>query len=147
MVAVAELKRALAAAGALVYRTRGDEVLLAERARDNLLLEAHVRVRCVESNHGSPSYSVVVAARAQASDFPLEAEGAVLSRARALASTFHARGFSTVSERARALPDPSDPTRALDVSHEVVLERAAPTLGEAVEVALAALALPRLAVP
>ncbi len=147
MKAVAELKRALSAAGVLVFRTRGSEVLLAERARDNLLLEAHVLVRVVEPEAESPHYTVVVSARAQASDFPADDEPTRLGRARSLASALEAAGFVAVGEGARPLHHPSDAAVLLDVSHEVVLERSVSTLGEAVEVALGALALPRLAVP
>jgi hypothetical protein len=147
MKAVAELKRALSAAGVLVFRTRGSEVLLAERARDNLLLEAHVLVRVHEPDAESPHYTVVVSVRAQATDFPADDEPTRLDRARSLASSLEAAGFVVVTEGARPLHHPSDAEVLLDVSHEVVLERSASTLADAVEVALAALALPRLAVP
>ncbi len=58
-----ELKKTLIAQGFEIYRTSPDQVSLADRVRDNLLMDAGVGVRVQE-------LSVRVVFKAQASDFP-----------------------------------------------------------------------------
>ena len=61
-----ELKKALQAQGFEIYRTTPHEVMLADRVRDNLLMDSAVAVGVGEE------FVVSVTVRAQSSDFPGE---------------------------------------------------------------------------
>src|SRR5688500_18488213 len=63
----AEMKRALIQAGFEVYTTRGDVVHLADRVRENLIMDAGIFIKS-----GVPAVGFVV--RAQKNDFPNEGE-------------------------------------------------------------------------
>ncbi len=77
---VAEIKKALVAAGLEIYRTRGQVITLADRVRENLLMDAGAFVGVGEA------LRVGLVIRAQASDFPGEAEAQLFERARAVAA-------------------------------------------------------------
>ena len=112
----AEIKKALVAAGLEVYRTRGDMVHLAERVRENLLMDAGIFVHA-----GAPK--VVFVVRAQRSDFPSEGDERLFERARGLAVTAIDRGFVEVAAEARDVHHPSDVGRKLDTFCEVHFEK------------------------
>ncbi len=120
-----ELKKALTQAGFEVYRARGSEVQLAERPRDNLIMDANVSVVATEP------LRVRFVVRAQKADFASDSDEALYDRALALAESTRDRGFVEVERRARPLPDPGDPGRILDTWYEVVLERPVDTMAEA----------------
>ncbi len=112
-----ELKKVLRAQGFEIYRSSAEEVVLAERVRDNLLMDSGVRVRLGER------LGVRVVIRAQSSDFPGEGAEALLARARRLAETALSRGFRETSTQVVPIRDPGDHSRTLDTWYEVMLDR------------------------
>ena len=127
----AEVKKALVSAGFVVYRTRGDVIHVAERARENLIMDAGIRVRASEP-------AVILMVRAQRSDFPHEPEDAMFDRARKLARIAVERGYSEGGTQMTPLPDPNDEARTLDSWFEVSYEKRVADLEQAMtEVAFA----------
>jgi len=112
----AEIKKALITAGFEVYQTRGDVVHVAERVRENLLMDSGVRV---ESR--SPKVGFVV--RAQRNDFPSDGEDALFARARTLAGPAAERGYTEVASQVTQVTDPGDSARTLDTWCEVSFEK------------------------
>lgn len=113
----AEMKRALIQAGFEVYATRGDVVHLAERVRENLIMDAGIFVKST-----SPTVGFIV--RAQRSDFPNEDEEQLLDRARNLGKAAMDRGYEEVKTTIREVRDPGDRARTLDTWCEVSFEKA-----------------------
>ena len=74
-----ELKRILLSNGFEIYRTTQDEVVLADRVRDNLLMDSGVAAKT------APQLAVRLVMRAEALQFPGEKEEELWLRARALA--------------------------------------------------------------
>jgi hypothetical protein len=129
---LAEIKKALIAAGFELYRTRGDEVHVADRVRDNLIMDSGVSIR------SETPLSVRVVVRAQHSDFPGDSINALFDRARATATAVVARGYMETQALASPMHDPVDPNRTLDTWYEVSYEKKVGTIDEAmVEVAFA----------
>ncbi|MBK9265082.1 MAG: hypothetical protein IPM54_35545 [Polyangiaceae bacterium] len=127
----AEVKKALVSAGFVVYRTRGDLVHVAERARENLIMDAGIRVRASEP-------AVILMVRAQRSDFPHEPEGVMFEHARKLAKIAIERGYVEVGTQITPLPDPNDESHTLDSWFEVSYEKRVADLEQAMtEVAFA----------
>ncbi len=120
----AELKRKLRAAGFEIYRTAENQVKLAERVRDNLIMDSGVAALLLESS----DLAVRVTVRAQASHFPGADESQLWAHARALAATFLEGGYSEEHASAEPVPDPNDPQRSLDTSHEILLHLAVDSL-------------------
>src|SRR5512143_2232005 len=89
-----EVKEALLAAGFELYRTRGQEVCLADRVRDNLIMDSGVSVVC-----GGSELAVRLIVRAQRTDFPAEAAASLFGRARTLAAAAESRGFREIGTR------------------------------------------------
>lgn len=117
---IQELKRALVQAGLEIYRTRPDAVHLAERPRDNQILDAGISVRPAGSD-GSLEVRVVL--RAQRSDFPNDTKEVAWDRVRATAlHELLASGRAYVEHEAREQPmlDPGDKAKTLDVWYEIV---------------------------
>jgi hypothetical protein len=112
-----ELKRALIGAGFEIYRTLGDRVVLADRVRDNLIMDSGVAAGTGET------LRVRVVLRAQASEFPGAAPEELLERARSLASSFDGRGYTEVDTQTIAVKDPGNPDRTIDTWYEVSWER------------------------
>src|SRR5262249_11688089 len=84
---LADVKKALLAAGFEVYRTSGSEVRVADRVRDNLIMDSGVAVRA------ESSLAVRVVVRAQLSDFPADAPESLFERARSAAAFVISRGY------------------------------------------------------
>jgi hypothetical protein len=124
---VQELKKALTRAGFEVYRTRGEEVHLAERPRENLIMDSGVVVAASEP------LRIRFVVRAQKADFQGEDEAALLGRARSLGSAAAERGFVEHVTRTRSVLDPGDASHVLDTWYEVGFEKTADTLEDAVE--------------
>ena len=70
------LKHALIGEGFEVYRTLGTRIVLAERVRDNLIMDSGVAAVTEER------LAVRLTFRAQKSDFPGESDGQIHARAR-----------------------------------------------------------------
>jgi hypothetical protein len=119
------IKKALVEAGFEVFRTRNEEIVLAERPRENLIMDSGVRLRLAES------LEVRVVLRAQKADFPNEEETRIFERVRKLADHVLAAGFAEVSTSITRVADPGDSERTLDTFYEITYSKAAPALPEA----------------
>jgi hypothetical protein len=120
------IKKALIEAGFEVFRTRTEEIVLAERPRENLIMDSGVRLRL-----GDP-LQVCVVLRAQKADFPNEDEAHLFERVRNLASGALAGGFAEVSTAISKVADPGDAERTLDTFYEITFMKPARDLDEAV---------------
>lgn len=118
-----EIRKALLAAGFELYRTQGDQVHVADRVRDNLIMDSGVSV--------STSLRVRIVVRSQRSDFPNDATAKLFERARALAAAAVTRGYAETGTLTSPMHDPADPSRTLDTWYEVSFEKAVTTLDEA----------------
>ncbi len=140
MIDVKELKRKLVAAGLEVFRTRGDEVHLAER-QNVQLMDAGVRVR----GGGAPAVTVVM--RAQRNDAPALSAEAMFDAVRGRARGLREAGYAEVSSAAREIRSVSDPEHLLDVWFEVTWQRSVGNFDEAVTEAQRAIETERYVVP
>jgi hypothetical protein len=111
------LKKSLVAEGFEVYRTSPNLIILADRVRDNLLMDSGVAVV-----HGEPLV-VRITLRARAAEFPGDGEQALFERARALATPVKDRGYDEIAAIAVPVMDPGDPSRTLDTWYEITYER------------------------
>ncbi len=134
VVTVPEMKKALVAAGLEVYRTRGEIICLADRVRENLLMDAGAFVGV-----GEPM-RVGIVVRVQSSDFPSEAEAQLFERARAVAVAAIPAGYREVDARVERVADPDDPAQILDTWCEVQLEKLVADLAAAIDEARRAVA-------
>jgi hypothetical protein len=132
----AELKRRLKSEGFEIYRTLDGRVLLAERVRDNLIMDSGVAAGAVPTSaesveaalgatglSASPALCVYVTIRAQLSHFPGAGYDAVLSHAWDLARAFQGRGYVAGDPANSDIHDPSHPDRTLDTIFEIPLVR------------------------
>jgi hypothetical protein len=115
-----QLKKALVAAGFEVFRTLGEDVVLADRVRENLIMDSGVRLGL--SGEG---LKVKIVLRAQLADFPNEAEAELFARVRLLGQGVIAKGFAEISANATAVKDPADTERVLDTFFEVTFAKEA----------------------
>jgi len=122
---VADIKRALVAAGFELYRTRGDEVQVADRVRDNLIMDSGVSVKI------GAALTVKMVFRAQLSDFPGDTAPALFERARALGADALARGYAESGSLTSHVRDPAEATRTLDTWYEVWFEKNVHSVEEA----------------
>lgn len=118
------LKKTLQAEGFEVYRTSPNLIILADRVRDNLLMDSGV---CVAHED---TLVVRITLRARAAEFPGDGEQALYERARALAAPMLERGYGEVGCASVPVMDPGDPSRTLDTWYEVTYER---SVGEEAE--------------
>jgi hypothetical protein len=112
-----ELKKVLQEKGFEIYRTTAEEVVLADRVRDNLLMDSAVSVRATEP------VSIRVILHAQSSDFAGEAPDKLFGRVRRLGESALRRGFREAGTRVVPIADPGDRSRTLDTWYEVWFER------------------------
>jgi hypothetical protein len=115
----AELKRQLRAAGFEIYRTAENRVQLAERIRDNLIMDSGVAALFSERS----GFAVRVTVRAQASHFPGASAEQLWAQANSLAAQFLTDGYLIQSQSAELVPDPNDTEKSLDTAHEILLQR------------------------
>lgn len=111
--------------------------MLAERPRENLILDSGVRLGPLEDGR----FRVRLVLRAQRADFPNEEEAALFDRVRKLAEPAVADGFAETSTNVNTVNDPADPSRVLDTFYELVLIREVATIEDAVPVLKFALSL------
>lgn len=112
-----ELKKTLIREGFEVYRTLEDCVVLAERVRDNLIMDSGVAARAGEA------LAVRVILRTQGNDFPGEAPELLVGRAQELAQALTSRGYREVGTQTVPILDPGDRNKTLDTWYEVSVER------------------------
>jgi hypothetical protein len=136
---ISELKKALIAEGFEVYRTVGEQVVLAERVRDNLIMDSNVAAGV------KGGLRVRFTLRAQANDFPGESEVQLFDRARRLAAESQERGYEELDSNVVTIRDPGDSTRTLDTWYEVAFTKAVTTLPELFDELRFALALDKTA--
>jgi hypothetical protein len=134
-----DLKKALMAEGFEVYRTLGMAVLLADRVRDNLIMDS--AVAAVAGDVLKARFSV----RAQRNDFPGESEEQLFQRARLQASSALERGYEEAQTNIVPMVDPSDKTRTLDTWFEVSFEKNVADVSELVTELHFALSLDKMA--
>jgi hypothetical protein len=120
-----QLKKALIDAGFEVFRTRGDEIVLAERPRENLIMDSGVRLRVTEP------LEVRLVLRAQKADFPNEDDHHLFDRVRKLAESAISGGFTEVSTAVTKVTDPGDAERTLDTFYEITFTKPTPKLDDA----------------
>ena len=119
------IKKALLDAGFEVFRTRGEEIVLAERPRENLIMDSGVRLRVGDA------LEVRVVLRAQKADFPNEDEGHLFDRVRKLGEQIVSGGFAEISTAVTKVTDPGDAERTLDTFYEITYAKQAPKLDDA----------------
>jgi len=119
-----ELKHALVSAGFEVYRSVGEYVVLADRVRDNLIMDSGV------SAAGGTQLCVRFVVRAQYNDFPGEGEEQLFKRARGHASASLDRGYIEVQANVVPIRDPGDRSRTLDTWYEITFEKRVADLAE-----------------
>ena len=137
-----QLKKALIVAGLEVYRTLGDEIVLAERPRENLILDSGVRVRTPLNG----TFRLRLVVRAEQSSFTGDGPERLFERARELSVTALDHGFTELGTQVTPMKDPADPDRTLDTFYEVIFTRDVETLDEACAEARFALTLEKSAV-
>jgi hypothetical protein len=103
-----ELKKALSDAGFLVFRTQGEDVVIAERVRENLITDSGIRLRA-----GQP-LQVRIVLRVQRGHFPGDDEARLFERVRVLAAPALSGGFEEVAKAVVPVVDPVDKQRTLD---------------------------------
>jgi hypothetical protein len=135
----AQIKRALIDAGFEVFRTRGDEIALAERPRENLIMDSGVRLRIADP------FEVRIVLRAQKADFPNEEEAQLFERVRRFASASLPGGFAEVATCITRMTDPGDAERVLDTFYEITFAKNADALPDALLELRAALAVEKRA--
>ena len=136
-----ELKKALIGAGFEVYRTFPNRIVLADRVRDNLIMDSGV------SAGFEPTLTARFVVRAMRSDFLGEDDGALFNRARQLAGMATARGYSEAAAEVVPVPDPGDKTQTLDTWFEVAYERPVTSLEELFAELRQAMAMEKVATP
>src|SRR5262245_12049617 len=135
-----DLKKLLSGAGLEIYRTLGDRVVLADRVRDNLIMDSGVSVVATGS-----SLVVRFVTRAQAGDFQGETADGLFGHARRLGQHAAEHGYSESSTAVVPIHDPGDRARVLDTWYEVAFERAIPNESELVNELRTVLAWPKVA--
>jgi len=134
----AEIKKALIEAGFELYRARGEVVHVAERVRENLLMDSGIFIHSGRSVVG-------FLVRAQHTDFPNDSEAQLFVRARALAELALERGYREVEATTQSIFDPGDADRKIDTWCEVQFEREAPSIAAAMDEVRFALGFPKSA--
>jgi len=134
-----ELKKALLEHGFEVYRTVGNRVHLAERVRDNLIMDSNVSV------FAGSALSLRVAVRAQHADFHGDSEAQMFARALEVGKPALERGYKEVDRTIVPIIDPSDPSRTLDTWYEVSFELGMADLGNLIEELGFLLKMPKVA--
>jgi len=102
-------------AGFEVYRTTGQEVIVADRVRDNLILDSGVRVRA-----GDPM-EIHIIMGLRRGQYPNDSDEQVFARLRQLAAPAVSRGFAEKQSHTAPVADPADASKTLDTFFELHL--------------------------
>lgn len=132
-----QIKTELVAAGLEVYRTRPDEVQVAERIRLHIM-DSGIRVSVKDEVH------VAFTVRQQRSDFPDVAPETLIDRARReVGRIAQTRGYVETQSGSVEVKDPMDASRVLDVWHEVTYEKPIDDVATAIDEVRWALSIER----
>ena len=112
-----ELKKQLIAAGLEIFRVQGNRIHLADRVRENLIMDGGVAAIA-----GDP-LMVRFVVRAQSSQFPGESADQLFGRARNAASASAPRGYREVETLVVNINDPGGGPQTLDTWYEVAYEK------------------------
>jgi hypothetical protein len=148
MLTSSDIKRALRDAGLEVYRAQGNSIHVAERVRENLILDSGIRIvidhgEADEAGPASHRLVVTFVAEAPRSQFPSDERDALFERARRLGSRAIGRGFVEDQERVSPVEDPSDAARVLDERFQVAFTKQVGSIEAALEEVRFALSLSR----
>jgi hypothetical protein len=124
------IKKALLDAGFEVFRARGEEIVIAERPRENLIMDSGVRLRLGDPADGALEVRVVL--RVHKTDFPTDEDESLFDRVRKLAEGAVSDGFAEVGTSVTRVPDPGDAERTLDTHYEITYSKRASQLDDAV---------------
>lgn len=113
-----ELKKRLIAAGLEVFRVEGGRIHLADRVRDNLILDSGVCTVCADP------LVVRLVVRVQRSAFPSESDERLFDRARRLAAPCEENGYAEADTAIVPIRDPGGAAVTLDTWYEVAYEKA-----------------------
>jgi hypothetical protein len=134
-----DIKKALMASGLEVYRTRGSVVHVAERVRENLIMDARIHI-------DGARRAVGFLVRAQRNDFPKEPDDELFERARGVAKPAVDRGFAEIATQVTEVSDPGGESQPLDTWCEVLFEKSFSDLDAAIEDVLFVLSFEKAAV-
>lgn len=112
-----ELKKQLTLAGLEIFRVQGSRVCLADRVRENLIMDSGVSAVV-----GDPLV-VRFVVRAQANHFPGETPEKLFGIARQLGVASAERGYREVDTAVVTINDPGGGPATLDTWYEVAFER------------------------
>jgi hypothetical protein len=112
-----ELKKQLIALGLEIFRVQGNRVHLADRVRENLIMDGGVAAVA------SDPLAVRLVVRAQASHFAGDTPDQLFGRARSLAQASEARGYREVETTVVPVRDPGGGPGTLDTWYEVAYEK------------------------
>jgi hypothetical protein len=135
-----ELKKLLVSERFEVYRTIGDRVMLADRVRENLIMDSGVSISATDAG-----YVVRVVVRAQASDFQGETPEWLQEHARRTGEPAMEIGYTESASNVVPIHDPSDHSHVLDTWYEVTFERTVPDFAALVSELKRALAWSKVA--
>jgi hypothetical protein len=113
-----DLKKTLLGHGFEIFRVQGLRVHLADRVRDNLIMDSGVAAEVV-----AEGFAVRFVVIAQATLFPGETPEQLFERARAMAAVALARGYSETEAVAVPVRDPGGSSETLDTWYEVAFEK------------------------
>lgn len=121
------VKQALQGAGIEIYRTKDDEIQVAERVRLHIM-DSGIRIL------GGAALRICFTARSQRSDFPYAEPEALFERVRTtVGDSAGTRGYVEVGASTVEVEDPSNEGRVLDVWHEVTYEKSIGDISEIVD--------------
>jgi len=112
-----ELKKQLIAAGLEIFRVQGNRIHLADRVRENLIMDGGVSAVV-----GEPLI-VRLVVRAQSSQFPGESPDQLFGRARGVAAPCEPRGYREAGTAVVPINDPGGGPQTLDTWYEVAYEK------------------------
>ena len=150
-----DLKKALRSEGFVIYRTLGEQIALAERVRENLILDSGVRIKAVgapsegdaAAAQGPVTFEVSVTFRAEKNAFPGIREAVIYTHMAQGSERATELGFREITRGARAITDPVDPAVTLDTFYELIMVKDAVDFPEAVSLARFALGIDRIVFP
>ncbi|MEM9070170.1 MAG: hypothetical protein AAGE52_16805 [Myxococcota bacterium] len=123
-----DIQEALEEAGLEVYRSRPDEIQVAERVRLHIM-DSGVRVVLQEA-----LIAVQFTARSQRSDFPSAKAEDLFDRVRgSIGQRASDRGYQETGIRVHEVTDPVDDAKVLDVWHEVIYQKPTEAMSDIVE--------------